>query len=80
MNSTGIFRRIDSLGRFVLPKEMRKHLDISHDDFLQIFIEGDTIILKKSQMHCALCGSEDNLADYRDKKICRGCIEELKAR
>ncbi len=77
MRSTGIFRRIDSLGRFVLPKELRKSLNIQQNDYLQIFLEGDSIILKKSQLSCALCSSGDDLVDYRDKKICRKCLEEL---
>ena len=77
MKSTGIFRRIDTLGRFVLPKELRKSLDINQNDYLQIFLEGDTIILKKSQLSCTLCGSSDDLVDYRDKKICRNCLNEL---
>ena len=77
MRSTGIFRRIDSLGRFVLPKELRKSLDINQNDYLQIFLDGDSIILKKSQLSCVLCGQTDDLADYRDKKICRACLKEL---
>ncbi len=77
MKSTGIFRRIDTLGRFVLPKELRKSLDINQNDYLQIFLEGDTIILKKSQLSCVLCGNTDDLVDYRDKKICRNCLNEL---
>ncbi len=78
MRSTGIFRRIDSLGRFVLPKELRKSLDINQNDYLQIFLEGDVIVLKKSQMNCVLCGNSDDLSDYRDKKVCRACLEELR--
>lgn len=78
MRSTGIFRRIDSLGRFVLPKELRKSLDINQNDYLQIFLEGDAIVLKKSQMNCVLCGNSDELSDYRDKKVCRACLEELR--
>lgn len=78
MRSTGIFRRIDSLGRFVLPKELRKSLDINQNDYLQIFLEGDVIVLKKSQMSCVLCGNSDDLSDYRDKKVCRACLAELK--
>ena len=77
MKSTGIFRRIDSLGRFVLPKELRKSLDINQDDYLQIFLEGDTIVLKKSQLNCTLCGSSEDLVDYREKKICRACLNDL---
>ena len=77
MRSTGIFRRIDSLGRFVLPKELRKSLDIQQNDYLQIFLDGDAIVLKKSQLSCSLCGSTENLKDFRDKKVCRECLAEL---
>ncbi len=77
MRSTGIFRRIDSLGRFVLPKELRRHLDINQNDYLQIFTDGDAIILKKSQLSCILCGNSEDLVDHQDKKICRRCIAEL---
>lgn len=77
MRSTGIFRRIDSLGRFVLPKELRKSLDINQNDYLQIFLDGDAIILKKSQLSCIICGSHEQLQDFHDKKICEACIAEL---
>lgn len=80
MHSTGIFRRIDSLGRFVLPKELRKSLDINENDYLQIFMDGDAIILRKSQLNCILCGEREMLIDYRDKKICRKCIAALQER
>ncbi len=80
MRSTGIFRRVDSLGRFVLPMELRRNLDIHQNDYLQIFLEGDTIILKKSEMDCTLCGSSDDLIDFHEKKICRKCLAELKAK
>lgn len=78
MRSTGIFRRIDSLGRFVLPKELRKTLNINQNDYLQIYLEGDTIVLKKSQFSCVLCGNSDDLSDFHEKKICAKCLEELK--
>ncbi|MBE6851464.1 MAG: AbrB/MazE/SpoVT family DNA-binding domain-containing protein [Ruminococcus sp.] len=77
MQSTGIFRRIDSLGRFVLPKEIRKNLDINQNDYLQIFTDGDSIILKKSQLCCILCGNTEDLTDHHDKKVCQRCINEL---
>ncbi len=79
MHSTGIFRRVDGLGRFVLPKEMRKSLDIKQNDYLQIFLDGDTIVLRKSQDICLLCGATENLTDFHDKRICQKCIEDLKA-
>jgi transcriptional pleiotropic regulator of transition state genes len=78
MHSTGIFRRIDSLGRFVLPKELRNSLGIEQNDYLQIFLENDSIILRKSELGCAFCGGSEELADFHDKKICTKCIAELK--
>ena len=78
MHSTGIFRRIDSLGRFVLPKELRKSLDLNVNDYLQIFLEGDTIVLRKIQESCLFCDSIDDITFFHDKCICKKCIEELK--
>ncbi|MBD5143846.1 MAG: AbrB/MazE/SpoVT family DNA-binding domain-containing protein [Ruminococcus sp.] len=82
MKGTGIFRRIDSLGRFVLPKELRKTLDINQDDYLQIFLEGDTIILRKNQQKCVICDAEETaqevLSEFHGKKICKNCMRELK--
>ncbi len=79
MKSTGMFRRLDALGRFVIPKELRKSLDINIGDSMQIFTDGDTIILKKNQLSCALCGSHEDLVDYHDKKICHKCIADVKS-
>lgn len=78
MKSTGIFRRVDALGRFVLPKELRKSLDIQENDYLQIFLDGDGIVLKKSLLCCVLCNGTEELTDFHDKKICLRCLEELK--
>ncbi|MBR1530056.1 MAG: AbrB/MazE/SpoVT family DNA-binding domain-containing protein [Oscillospiraceae bacterium] len=80
MHSTGIFRRVDGLGRFVLPKELRKSLDINQNDYLQIFLEGDTIVLRKRQDNCILCGGTESLTDFHDKCLCTKCIEELKSK
>lgn len=82
MKGTGIFRRIDSLGRFVLPKELRKTLNINQNDYLQIFLEGDAIILRKTQQKCVICDTEETpqeiLSEFQGKKICKNCIENLK--
>ena len=78
MRSTGIFRRVDSLGRFVLPKELRKSLDIQQNDYLQISLDGDTIVLRKSQENCVICGNTNDLINFHDRKVCRDCMEELK--
>lgn len=77
MKSTGIVRRVDALGRIVLPMELRNHLDISARDSLEIFIDGSNIILKKYQPECTFCNSADDVLDFKGKKVCKKCIEEL---
>ena len=78
MKATGITRRIDDLGRIVLPKELRKTLGIEPGTPIEIYTEEDTIILKKFENRCVLCGSTADVADVKGKKVCRKCINELK--
>lgn len=78
MKSTGMVRRVDELGRVVIPKEIRSKLDIEEKDPLEIYVEGSSIILKKFQTNCIFCGSTNNLVSYKDKLICAKCIENLK--
>ena len=78
MKSLGIVRKIDELGRIVLPIETRKRLDISAGDGVEIFVERDRVILKKYEPACIFCGEVDDVVNYSDKKICRRCLEELK--
>lgn len=80
MQDTGIFRRVDALGRFVLPKELRRRMDINENDYIQIFTKGDTIILRKGRLHCTFCGAGEQLEEFYDKKICTKCIRELSER
>lgn len=74
MKSTGITRPVDELGRVVIPKELRRTLDIDEKDRMEIFTDGDTIILRKYQMKCVLCGNDENLVTYRNKHVCRDCL------
>ena len=78
MKATGIVRKVDQLGRIVLPIELRRTLKIDIRDPLEIFVEGDSILLKKYEPACILCGESDGLVEYKGKKICRECIEKLK--
>lgn len=78
MKSLGIVRKIDELGRIVLPIETRKRLELASGDGVEIFVEKDRVILKKYAPACIFCGEVDNVLSYNDKKICRGCLEELK--
>ena len=77
MKSTGIVRKVDELGRVVLPIELRRTLDIAVKDSLEIFVEGDRIILKKSEDSCIFCGSEKGLTMYKGKPVCENCRKAL---
>lgn len=77
MKATGIVRKVDELGRIVIPKELRTVLDIDIKDSIEIFTEGEYIILKKYNPSCRLCGSMENLRYFKDKKVCQKCIDEV---
>lgn len=77
MKATGIVRKVDELGRIVLPIELRRNLGIEIKDPLEIYVDDDTILLKKYAPACILCGENGDLAEYRGKKICRKCIRSL---
>lgn len=78
MKSTGIVRHIDELGRVVVPKEIRKKLGIENTDPVEIYVDGDKIILTKYHPVCHFCGSIDELAEFKGKKVCAACISELR--
>lgn len=80
MKSTGIVRRIDELGRVVIPKELRRTMGIAEKDALEIYTEGDAIVLKKYEACCSFCGGTDDIEKFRDKPVCSQCLNELKSR
>ncbi|WP_125153055.1 AbrB/MazE/SpoVT family DNA-binding domain-containing protein [Clostridium rectalis] len=77
MKSTGIVRRVDELGRIVIPIELRRTLDIEIKDSLEIFVDGEQIILKKYSPSCIFCGNAKDVINYKGKNICKVCLEEL---
>ncbi|MBU3176065.1 AbrB/MazE/SpoVT family DNA-binding domain-containing protein [Clostridium estertheticum] len=77
MKSTGIVRKVDQLGRIVIPIELRRVLNIEELDPLEIYAEGETIILKKHTPDCIFCGDGNDLVNYKGKNICRSCLKEL---
>jgi len=79
MKSTGIVRKVDELGRIVLPVEMRRTLDIAEKDALEIYVEGDTIILRKYQAACIFCDSLRNVISFKGKNVCADCIGKMKS-
>ena len=78
MNDTGIVRRVDDLGRIVIPMELRRTLGINVKDPMAIFVEDDKIILEKHRDVCALCGSSENVSEFKNRPICQTCVEEIK--
>lgn len=78
MKSLGMVRKIDELGRIVLPIEIRRMLDIKSGDGVEMFSDKDRIILQKYAPSCIFCGEADNITNYKDKKVCRSCLEDLK--
>jgi transcriptional pleiotropic regulator of transition state genes len=77
MKSTGIIRKVDELGRIVLPIELRRTLDISERDELEIYMENDRIILQKFEPACVFCGSFRNLISFRRKNVCSECVRKM---
>ena len=77
MKSTGMNRKIDELGRIVIPMEIRRTLDIKEKDQLEIFVEGNTVILKKFEPACVFCGDIRNVLTHRERLVCHNCISEL---
>ena len=79
MKSTGIVRKVDELGRIVLPIELRRTLGIEEKDRIEIFVDGDSVILRKYQPGCVLCGNANDLILYKGKTICQECIRNMNA-
>lgn len=77
MKSTGIIRKVDDLGRIVLPIELRRILDIAERDELEIFMENDRIILQKFEPACVFCDSDRGLVSYKGKNICQECVRKI---
>ena len=78
MKATGIVRKIDSLGRIVIPKELRRVFDIKDDeDVLEIFVEGNTIVLKKYEPACIFCNEVTDVINYNGRTICRECAKKI---
>ena len=77
MKSTGVVRKMDDLGRVVLPIEIRKMMEIGEKDAVEIFTDGDKIILRKYQPACLFCGDASDVVLFEGKKVCKACIRKL---
>ena len=79
MKSTGIVRKVDELGRIVLPIEMRRTLDIAEKDALEIYVEGSSVILKKYKPSCIFCDTAMDVSEFKGKNVCPKCLKELRS-
>ena len=79
MKATGIVRKVDELGRIVLPIELRRTLGIEIKDPIEIYVDGEFILLKKYEPACVFCGSAEDVVQVKGKNICRKCIDEMKS-
>lgn len=77
MKSTGIVRKIDDLGRVVLPIEMRRVLDIDVRDAVEIYSDGECIVLKKFQPACVFCDNDKDIVNFKGKNVCMSCIKGM---
>ena len=78
MKSTGVVRKVDELGRVVLPSSIRAHMDIKANDPMEIFTDGERIVLQKYQPACIFCNDADDVVFFSGKRICRACLEKIK--
>jgi len=79
MKSTGIVRKVDELGRIVIPREIRNKFEINEKDPLEIYVEGNSIILKKYEPNCIFCGNTKDLITFKDRLLCPKCVEKITA-
>ena len=77
MKSTGIIRKLDELGRVVIPKEIRNKLNIEEKDPIEIYLDGESIVLRKYESGCIFCGNTKDLVLYDGKLICKKCVNKL---
>ncbi|MEG0979022.1 MAG: AbrB/MazE/SpoVT family DNA-binding domain-containing protein [Oscillospiraceae bacterium] len=78
MKSAGIVRPIDEAGRLVLPKELRKAFNlIESESSVEIFTDGDKIVLRKYAPACIFCDSLDDIIEFKGLKVCKSCIEKI---
>ncbi len=77
VKATGILRRVDEMGRVVIPKELRDSLDLKSEDSIEIFVKNDKIVLQKYEQSCLFCDNSDNTIIYMGKRVCNNCLEEM---
>lgn len=77
LKATGMIRRVDELGRVVIPIEMRNKFGITEKDPMEIYVEGTSIILKKYEPNCIFCNNSKNLVEFEGKQVCSKCVNKI---
>ena len=77
MKATGIIRKVDELGRLVIPIELRRTFDIAEKDGLEIYVDNDRIILRKYEPACIFCGNADDVTNFKNKRVCQECLTAM---
>ncbi len=77
MKATGIVRKVDELGRIVVPIELRRSLGIGDRDAVEMFMEDNSIVIRKHQPSCVFCGSTEGILEYKQKVVCKNCIDTM---
>ena len=77
MKDVGIIRKIDTLGRIVIPKELRNYLNYNTSTKLEIRLRGRTLMIQEAAGQCLFCGATDNVIEHKDGCICKDCIDEI---
>lgn len=73
LETTGLVRRVDEMGRMVLPKELRDRLGIADGDSVEIWLDGDQVVLVKHIEACVFCGGQEDLVLFKGRQVCRPC-------
>src|SRR5690606_3901763 len=77
MKPAGVVRKVDQLGRIVLPKSLRKRYLMNEGDPVEIFVQADHIILERYRPKCVFCGSMEEVREFKERYVCGGCMEEM---
>lgn len=79
MKPIGVVRKVDQLGRIVLPKSLRKRYEMNEGDPVEILVQGDHIILEKFKPRCVFCANDEKVGNYLGRHVCTNCMNELQA-
>lgn len=79
LKPAGVVRKVDQLGRIVLPKSLRKRYQMNEGDPVEILVQGDHIILERYRPRCVFCGSIDDVREFKERYLCSACITEMNA-